>query len=416
MVKRGDESGTVAVVLSGAAARGAFQAGALAELLPALERDGIRPQILLGTSAGAINAALWAAKCHLGADRAAEDLCELWREMSHTNVFESLLPGSVGAGIDFLAGAVLNRGRGTTSLLDTAPLHDTAVEKLDIGQIAENITSGHPTKLGVIATRVPPADADSPEGTASGRSVLFLHEKEVSDYPGKPERALDVVRCPSAVEQVLASAAIPMAFPAQRVSEPPDAAGWYVDGGVRLNAPLGPAVELGATRIIVISATSTVYGLPLPPDDCLEPPDLADSGAQALHAVLADRMVEDLLALQRTNRMIHQLARDSPSSVLLRKDGKTPYASVEFLTVSPPPGEMGRLAAKVYEQKIAGAGALREPDNWLLGRMLRGAGDASGRRELLSYLLFDEDYFALCIELGREQAARHVSATREWNT
>ena len=48
--------------------------------------------------------------------------------------------------------------------------------------------------------------------------------------------------------------------------------------------------------------------------------------------------------------------------------------------------------------------------------MLRGAGDASGRRELLSYLLFDEDYFAESIELGREQAARHLPLADEWST
>jgi len=41
---------------------------------------------------------------------------------------------------------------------------------------------------------------------------------------------------------VLASSAIPVAFPPVQVSDPGPAAGWYVDGGVRLNRPLHPAV------------------------------------------------------------------------------------------------------------------------------------------------------------------------------
>ena len=49
---------TVAVVLTGAAARGAFQAGALATIVPELEKRGLRPSIYLWASAGAINAAL----------------------------------------------------------------------------------------------------------------------------------------------------------------------------------------------------------------------------------------------------------------------------------------------------------------------------------------------------------------------
>ena len=52
------EDHKVAIVLSGAGARGAFQAGVLATLLPALADAGTIPSILLGTSAGGINAAL----------------------------------------------------------------------------------------------------------------------------------------------------------------------------------------------------------------------------------------------------------------------------------------------------------------------------------------------------------------------
>jgi len=46
----------------------------------------------------------------------------------------------------------------------------------------------------------------------------------------------------------MASAALPLLFPAVRIGD-----AWYGDGGVRLVAPLGPAVHLGADRILAIS-------------------------------------------------------------------------------------------------------------------------------------------------------------------
>jgi NTE family protein len=43
---------TVALVLAGGGARGAYEAGALSVLLPVLEERGERPRIVIGTSVG----------------------------------------------------------------------------------------------------------------------------------------------------------------------------------------------------------------------------------------------------------------------------------------------------------------------------------------------------------------------------
>lgn len=391
------EGHTVAVVLSGAAARGAFQAGALAVIVPELERQGLRPTIWLGTSAGAINAALWAAMLHEGSTTAADRVLAIWSQMSDDDVFRPLLPFSaLRTAAQFAVGAMLQRGPGTTSVVDTTPLQRTATEELPADQLARNVAEGVVSAVGVVATRVPSDSDEAVVGAASGRSVLFLAETTPSSYAGDPDRGLDVVRTAVTADHVVASSAIPVGFPAVRLDQPEPA--WYVDGGVRLNAPLQPAVALGATRILLVSATATTVAPPPPPAPLGVRPDIADAGAQVLHAALADRTVEDLLTLRRVNHALGQ----APG--LTSRSGRV-YRPVEVMEVSPAPGAMGRLAADVWARRTDRLGWLRETDNWLIGRGLRGLGDAVGRRELLSYLFFDEEYFARGIELGQEAAA-----------
>ncbi len=402
----------VAVVLSGVGARGAFQAGALAALLPALAEDGLVPRVWLGTSGGAVNATLWCAYADEGALPAAERLLEVWRQTSDDDVYLPLPLTLPRIGLQFAGGALLGIGPGTTSLLDTSRLRSTARRLLPVERLADNLARGVVDAVGVVATRMP-SEADSARpGTGSGRSVVFLDEHRRSGYDGDPRRALDVVRGPVRREHVLASSAIPAAFLPIEVDLPAEATGWYLDGGVRLNTPLHPAVGLGADRIVVISATSTQYS-PLTPLLSAGPvPDVADAAAQVLNAVMADRTTEDLRTLRRTNRWVSHLA-GSGARPILRGDGE-PYREIPALVVSPPPGAMGALAARVFEERTRGLRRFAELDNWLMGQALRGAGDRVGRRELLSYLFFDEAYFTASIDLGRQVAEE--SLARGWST
>ena len=65
-------SNRIGLVLSGGGARGAYEAGVLSVLVPALERRGERPSIVVGSSVGAINAAYVAASRHLILEQALE--------------------------------------------------------------------------------------------------------------------------------------------------------------------------------------------------------------------------------------------------------------------------------------------------------------------------------------------------------
>ena len=360
-------------MLTGAAARGAFQAGALATLLPALAEQGIRPSIYLGTSAGAINAALAGSLAHLPPARAAELLLRVWRSMDRPQVLRHPALSALWDGARLLPGAIAGIGRGLPALLDTSPLQRTAYEVFDHGQLAANIGGGTVAAVGVVATRAPAGE----QHIASARCVVFLDTTLPTGGVADPDGGLDLAPGPIHASHILASAAIPAAFPAVHVDSPPAAAGWYVDGGVRLNAPLRPAVALGASRIIVIAADSTSYPTPVGPADSESPwPDVADTAALTMQSVLADRMIADLRDLQARNEWARLgLGTTSPSGRV--------YRELQVTTVSPRPGELGELADSVVADKRRNwwRTALRESDTFALQRLLRGIGEGGGPRE-----------------------------------
>lgn len=397
---------TVAVVLTGAAARGAFQAGALAHIVPALEAQGMKPTIYLGTSAGAMNAALWGSLAHLPSEEAAEQVVAIWRRMDRKNVYAHPARALLKDGLRLLPGALFGRGRGLPALLDTRPLARTAASVLDAGQLAQNVRSGAVDAVGVAATRIPPAtskrrrrnDPSDRWHISHAHSVIFLDTTLSTEHVADPTRAVRVAAGPVLAKHVLASAAIPVAFPAVAIDTPAVFAGWYVDGGVRLNAPLRPAVGLGADRIVVIAAHATRYPTQAPHDPGDEP-DLADAAAMTLHSILADRVIEDLHDLRTRNAWLEQ--GSAPTSA----DGRA-YHHVDVLEISPPPGALAQMAADVLRSKDRSLWS--ESDSLVLGRLLRGVGDGPGQQELLSYTFFDDEYFARQIDLGVHVAARAI--------
>lgn len=396
----------VAIVATGAAARGAFQAGALATLLPALRAQGVVPTVAVGTSAGAINAAMWASAAHLPADEASERLLQVWRETDSDDVFTHPLL-SLPATVWNLVRSSVGLGGGVESVLDTARLVETAKQALDVEQVAANVADGTVEAVGVVATRMP--SSAPPAVISSGRSVVFLDTLLDASAVDDPSRAVDLALTPIGVEHVIASSAIPMAFPAVWLDEPGQVRGWYSDGGTRLNAPLRPAVQLGADRVVVIAAHAVEYGASpgAEPRDAPSP-DVADAAAHVLHAVLADRMVEDLADLRWKNAMCR--AADQP---LPDRCGR-PMRRVPYLAVAPDPGQLAAVADDVLREKYGTWPWkwLDDSSTWLVGRLLRSVGDGPGRAELLSYLAFEQEYFAEQINLGA--AAAQAALARGW--
>ncbi|HZA15185.1 MAG TPA: patatin-like phospholipase family protein, partial [Myxococcaceae bacterium] len=229
------------LVLGGGGARGAYEAGVLAflrdELEPGLGRR-LGLDVLSGTSVGAINACFLASSADEPAIQ-GRVLTERWRSLKIGEVLR------IGVGdVARLLGEFLGRSPRTTDgqggLVDPTGIRKIVLEAVRWGSIRRNLQSGAVSGLAVSATHV-----------ASGRTVTFVQRKERGAPPWTHDRHFVVERAAIGPRHVLASAAIPMLFPAVRVGR-----SLYVDGGLRLSVPLAPALRLGAERVIVVSLRS----------------------------------------------------------------------------------------------------------------------------------------------------------------
>ncbi|MEE2034224.1 patatin-like phospholipase family protein, partial [Rhodococcus chondri] len=130
-----------ALVVAGAGARGAYQAGAITTLLPRITRHYAAPRILVGTSAGAINVVGLAAFADEGLPTAAEQLVDLWTGVVSSDVYSSV-HSVLGTGAAFLGQAIgLPRMR-LVSLLDTTPIRGLLQGLVPWTRLHENIRSG----------------------------------------------------------------------------------------------------------------------------------------------------------------------------------------------------------------------------------------------------------------------------------
>lgn len=385
----------VAIVATGGGARGAYEAGALAELVPALVGAGMTPSIFVGTSAGSINAVLLACV----ADRfdsveharsAMDEVLAVWLDMRCSDVFRPLLHSSWATAAAYAAELVrLPRPR-LTGLLDTTPLIATSETKIDWPRLHANVASGAVRAVGLTAT------------TSAGWTRVFLEQPEGATVPAPDDtRALDY--CPTVLQasHLRASCALPVLFPPVAVSSPPSAAGWYLDGGVRLNAPLKPALALGAEALLLVASHSASFAEDDGESATLPRPEVDDVLAQVLDSLMADRMIEDLMTLSKVNDLV--LAGG-------QRSGARTYAPVPYVVVAPQGRHtLGEVAAAAYEQAFGGwRGALfavRRPDLPLLRRLL-GGGDGVRGGDLLSYLFFDRAFGEPAVALGQRDARR----------
>ncbi|MDY7101908.1 MAG: patatin-like phospholipase family protein [Actinomycetota bacterium] len=391
----GDADDALGLVLTGGGARGAHQAGVLSVVLPALAADGIRPRIVTGASAGAINAAGVTSTAHHPPDVQADILERQWRDVVLSSVARPLwqqVPRNLLGWFGEIADV---GGLRLTSLLDTAPLGRHLHQAIDWGSLHHNLASGTVERLSILAT-----------ATHGGRPTAFTEGG--GDLPDSPPPAPRFVPARTEPRHLLASAAIPMLFPPLEIVAPDDARGWYHDGSTRLHTPLSPALSLGADRLLVLSATAIS---PSARPDVTEPPDLADAAVAVLKAMVEDPVRRDVHRLGVVNQY---LAGDDGARRYRSDRGRDPYRVVPYGFIAPDDtDDIGELALDLFRRRYSGLAARKGVDLQVLHRLL--GGDSPLQGELLSYLLFDRDFMAELIRLGRAAGERWL-AGGGWRT
>ena len=199
---------TIAVVLPGGGARGAYEIGAMSVLLPALESRGERVSIWCGTSVGAINATALASLAHLPVKEQVSRTLGLWRAMRKQDVI-SPIAGRGGARIltRLVKHALGIRGAALASLLDPSPLADSLGGWIDWAQLQANVRRGEVQAACVVATSL-----------ETGDPVAFVSSRHPA--PSHADDTIRYVKAKLAGEHVRASAAIPLLFPAVEVHTP----------------------------------------------------------------------------------------------------------------------------------------------------------------------------------------------------
>jgi NTE family protein len=277
----------------------------------------------------------------------------------------------------------LHHSPGTAvGLVDTKPLEETIGEIIEPSNFGHNIGSHDLETVGIVASAF-----------SSMQAVVFVEGKSVPPS----SQQIRYVRTRLGTQHLLASSAFPIVFPPRWVADSNSGGDWYIDGGVHLNTPFKPAIDLGADRILVVGGTQSRSIVPPSPDTS---PSLGDSNGQILHALLADGLEADLVRLRATNQYVRALASTSAGAPTGATSGQPPHRMISCLTVSPSDDTLDAEAARIY------------PAGWLSllesigGYKLLGTATSQRQRpgQFLSYICFDEEFVRSAIELGQADA------------
>lgn len=401
------------LVLCGGGARGAYEAGVISYL-----RDELEPELgqalsipfIAGTSVGAINACHMATHAHVMSAQPGL-LIDRWKSLHVQEVLKFGVP-------DVLRMARELMGRPTAEhhrhggLVDPRALENVVMTGTHWPSLGRNIRAGLLEGLALSGTEV-----------ATGRTTVFIQQHGGGLPSWTPEPNIHVVSARIGPRHALASAAIPLLFPPVQIGRR-----LFVDGGLRMNVPLSPALRMGATRVIVVSLRY------IPPKEELEASVPANEGddtegeelhyatapflvGKTLNALMLDSTDQDLGRLRAINDLLEAGTKaygagfQTMMSEAVPRTGPAPFRYVRNILIRPSQN-IGKLAAD-----YAASPTFTKRAKGLAGMALKRMVDREGgESDLLSYLMFDGGFAETLIDLGRADArARRAEWVKFWS-
>ena len=387
------QSITRGLVLMGGGARTAYQAGvlqALAALIkpPAGKADAFPFQVLVGTSAGALNATYLASRAIDGL-AALSGLGAFWQGLHSHLVYH--LPDTPMAQFSRWATAlgVTLSARKQGAALDSMPLVDTLHRRIALNNIELALTRGDLKALAVTASSY-----------TTGVHWTFCQTHQLAsaqawNRPGRRAELQDIT-----IEHLMASSAIPFLFPATPLWVDGNME-YFGDGSMRQSSPLSPAVHLGANKILAIGVgqpqrrSMDLSGSSLQASAASKHrPSLGNIAGHAMASVFNDTLMADVEQVQRVNQSIQQLKNHLSEHHGLTVAQSLPFREVEVLAMQPSESLDALAQAHVHE--------LPRP----VRRVLEGLGALKGSGAgLASYLLFEPGFLRALMALGAQDVA-----------
>ena len=373
-----------ALVLMGGGARTAYQVGVLRAISTILHDapGGSKRfpfQILIGTSAGAINASVLAAEATRGLD-ALEQPSRFWSRIHSGDVFRLNIWPWVRYSKVAAAFALSRQARLKGAILDSTPLLTTLTGGISLPGIEESLRSRTISALAVTASSY-----------SSGVHWTFCHTAAADAFESWVRPGRSAIFQPITINHLMASSAIPFLFPAASL-EIDGRMEYFGDGSMRQASPLSPALHLGAQKILIVgvgqperSALASQGERRTVPRDSTRGPSLASIAGHAMASVFHDTLLADVEQTVRVSQTLKKLPREQADALPLR--------SVDVVAIQP----SRSLDALAYQHVGELPAATR---NALSGLgVLKGGGGA-----LASYLLFETGFVQALIAMGESDA------------